>query len=91
MLGRKERTDSAANGVPLVERQRTGTKHSLFNLSFSKNTSASMSSFTEAGNISKIDAARVNAPFIMGSAIQQSVQTICINKNGEKTEKSVRI
>ena len=85
-----------------VSRSRTNTKmteserpssmrgnHSLFGFSFSHNASPSIIANDGTG-ISKIDAARVNAPFVMGTSIQQAVPTVCINKDGDRTEKNVR-
>ncbi len=102
---RAESTDDIAlvdRHGSIKEKQTSITgKHSLFGFSFSNPSSSSTStspssSHLERGsnihNISRIDKARINAPFIMGTIIKkQSVLTICINKHGERKDKTVSI
>lgn len=95
----KQRSDSASSDVELtmVDKKRSGLtkasstrgsrKGSLFGgFSFSNST---ISHSEES--VSKMDAARIAAPFVMGQTTQVTMPCICVDKKGNTTDKLVRL
>lgn len=78
--------DKKRSGLTKASSARGSRKQSMFGgFSFSNSTV----SHTEEGAVSKMDAARITAPFIMGQTTQQTMPCVCVNKKGQSTEKSV--
>ena len=80
--------DKKRSGLTKASSTRGSRKQSMFGaFSFSNST---VSHSNEDGAVSRMDAARIAAPFVMGQTTQQTMPCISIDKNGKSIEKSVR-
>ncbi len=84
-----ELTEKSNAKPPLVKNKSSSVRTSVFNNFSIAHRNTTMSERESSNQISKFDAGRVNAPFVMGKSVQNFVKTIVITKDGAESETSV--
>jgi hypothetical protein len=82
-------TELTEKRAPLVKNKSSSVRTSVFNSFSMAQRNTTVNERESTNQISKFDAGRVNAPFVMGKSVQNFVKTIVITKNGEESETSV--